>query len=77
MLPRSITIGAFFFFVQSSALVALPMLEQTASSSLYANALTIAADASNDILILIGAAPFCATAAACRSFSFVFTNPLT
>ena len=56
MLPRSITIGAFFFFVQCSALVALALLEDASSS--YADTLTIAADAGNDILILIGAAPF-------------------
>jgi hypothetical protein len=57
MLARSITIGAFFFFVQCSALVALSLLDGTTALSSYADALTIAADAGNDILILIGANP--------------------
>jgi hypothetical protein len=57
MLARSITIGAFFFFVQCSALVALSLLDGTAALSSYADALTIAADAGNDILILIGVNP--------------------
>ncbi len=55
ILPRAITISSIFFFVQNSALLALPLLE---SSSSFADALTIVADASNDILILIGAPRF-------------------
>jgi hypothetical protein len=54
MLPRAITISSVFFLVQNSALLALPLSGGAVSSSALTDALTIVADSSNDILILIG-----------------------